>query len=84
MSVMVIVNTELEALVTLALTVTSVEAFKEPVPTVVSPTFKVTVPAVPLNPPNFAEKAVIVWDSLRVVVNVMLVAGLLPEPTCVY
>ena len=63
-------------------TVTSLASFKEPVPTVESPTLRVTEPAVSPKPPNFASKEVIFTSSLREVVNVILVAGALDDPTC--
>lgn len=47
-------------------------AFNLPVPTIVSPTFNVMVPAVLLFPPNLAEIDVTSVSSGRVVVNVML------------
>jgi hypothetical protein len=65
-------------------TVTSVDAFNEPEPTVVSPTLRVMFPAVPVNPPNFALNAVTVTLLGSVVVKVILVAGFEEEPTCEY
>ena len=65
-------------------TVTSEVPFKDPVPTVVSPTFNVTAPAVLENPPNLALKAFIVWLLGNVVVKVMLVTGLEDAPTWLY
>ena len=62
-------------------TVTSLVSFNEPLPTELSSTFNVTVPAVPENPPNLALYAVNLTEEDRVVVKVILVAGLLLLPT---
>ena len=62
-------------------TVTSLDPDNEPDPIELSPTFNVTVPAVPENPPNLADILVTFFDEGRVVVKVILVAGLLLEPT---
>ena len=62
-------------------TVTSVVPLSEPEPTDVSPTLRDTDPAVPLNPPNFASIEPTSASDGRVVVNVMLVAEDLLEPT---
>ena len=61
-------------------TTTSLPAFREPVATVVLPTFKVIAPAVPLKPPPLNSNDLSVWLELKVVVNVTLVAGFEPEP----
>lgn len=62
-------------------TTTSLVALKEPVTTVVSPTFRVIVPAVPLNLLNFADIEVMVCSAGSVVVNAIDVAGTLLDPT---
>ena len=71
------VPTEVE----LEVTVTSFVPSRDPVPNVVSPTLRVTSPAVQLKPPNFADIDEMVAGFGRVVVKVILCAGLLPDPT---
>ena len=77
-----IINGMYDSYVTCTPEKNSLAAFKEPVPTVVLPTFKVIVPAVSPNPPNLALNDVIFTFSDRVVVKVILVAGFLAEPIC--
>ena len=79
MSVTVTVRT-LPTAEDLLVTVTSLVASREPVPTEVSPTLRVTFPSVPLKPPNLALKLVTVTLEGKVVVKVMLSAGFLPDP----
>ena len=73
--------TMLPLAVEVLITVTSLDAFNFPVPIDVSLTFKVTFPAVLEKPPNFAETLDTDTPEGRVVVKVMLVAGLDDEPT---
>ena len=61
-------------------TVTSSVALSVPEPTFVSSTYRVILPAVLLKPPNDAEKALMFEFEGSVVVNVIDVAGLLPDP----
>ena len=61
-------------------TTTSLVADKLPLPTFVPSTVKEMFPAVPLNPPNLAEKEVNFTPEGKVMVKVIVFAGLSEEP----
>ena len=69
------------AAVAILFTVTSLVPLSEPVPTSEPPTFRDTFPFVSLNPPNIASIEEISASDGSIVLNVMLVAGLLLDPT---